>query len=249
MTVAGFNILPGARQALAWTDSETFIDGEPSSHMSKLAVNPLTTTIAVGTGRAALLVETAILLGKCLTFDEAVARLPGHLLDVASHVERDAAARSSATFHIAALVGFSHKRRHLAGVTFDSRNGFVALPARQWFAPRPPDVDAPDDLHGVVATSQAQLEILRRQTPAATGVLVMAEIGPGGISCRPVFDFGRGALLDRPADLSEAGVARRPVQQARPVESVHDRENPDRRQRVLHLGRVAGTLLTAGSSA
>jgi hypothetical protein len=209
LTCVGFSIISPDR-ALLWADAETYAQKAVSGTRSKITINVLAGLIATGTGRVSTLIEGAEEISHRLSFEDALQRLPVALRQATRNPAALAlAARSPMPFQVYAVVGFHHGYRRLVGATFDSRVDFEADLTLQFSAPFAPDLV--EDAESAIAAATAQMVEIKRDTPAATGgTLCIAELGPQGISARPVFDLARGIKLRRPFTFGAEGLDARP---------------------------------------
>jgi hypothetical protein len=196
MTCCGFNIID-PEHALVWADTEVFLDDQPDRHACKVGINKLAGVVTVGTGCLALVRAAADALGRYSSFDQASLELPVELRRAEQDFDMEIAARAPLGLQAQAMVGRSGRYGRIVGVIFRGRDNFApALPARSFLAPEIDDSGEIDGEAAVIAAAQRQLYILQRQIPSATGgLLVIAEIGPDGVRCRPAFDFVAGRLL------------------------------------------------------
>ena len=207
MTICGISVVSPI-SAVTWADSEIFTDEAPSGHACKLAVNALAGILAVATGRLALLRETAAALSDCVSFDEASVRLPERLRQAAlSYCGMDIAARDPLGVNLHAIVGYSHRYGRVVGAIFRGDRDFEpVLPCRRFLAPQFEDPEKVDHELAIITVAQRQLELLRRQSPEASGgALVIAELRAGSIRVRPAFDLASGRMLSRTPALNRLG--------------------------------------------
>jgi hypothetical protein len=203
MSILGFEIVAPDR-AFAWCDTEVFAGmapGEPCGHGQKMAANPLAASVLTGTGRMGPFRDAADAFGACLTFDEALRKLPAAMrLGARSYTADEISARAPLVGQLFGMVGFSHSRGSIVGATFDLADDFEpVVPRRRWRSPAGDGHSHVVDLHSAISLAAQQLDELRQELVAASGgALIFAEITPAEIRCGPVFDFISGCLLTRP---------------------------------------------------
>jgi hypothetical protein len=208
MTVCGFSVLSPAH-AVLWADSEVFAANEPVGHRVKLGVNALAGVAMIGLGTMSIFHEAQTELQRHNTFDQVIEKMPQALVGAyRSFTELPIAAASSCCSTVG-IVGYSHRRRRLLGVLLQGPE-FEPMMLADFAAPELAEPGALTDNHAVIAAAQVQLVALRRSLPQAKGgVLLMAEVGPGGVRCGQVFDFERGDLVRWPRALGRKQGARR----------------------------------------
>lgn len=198
MTCCGFQIISPDR-AVAWVDTEVFVDNAPDGHNAKLFVGALAATVAIGTGRMAIVFDAAEVVIRSLSFDDAVAALPGTLRRaVRSYSLTEIAARAPIEGGAVALVGFSRKYGTIIGAVFPHGRDFEpVIPMRSFLSPPLPNGSCyAGNRDAVISIAAEQLVELQCDVPLATGgALVVAEIGRGGVRCGPVFDMRQGREL------------------------------------------------------
>jgi hypothetical protein len=205
MTVLGFHVTAPDR-AFAWCDSEVFSGteaGVPAGHVLKMGVHALGNFVIVGTGRIGPFRDALDAVVMAQTFDDAIAKLPDAMrLACRAYSSEEISARAPLRGQTIAAVGFSHSRGAIVGATFDLTSDFEpVMPRRQYLSPAI-DGGYVADHHSAISVADRQLVALRRQIPDASGgVLILAEITPSGINCRPLFDFTKGCLLSQPPAL------------------------------------------------
>lgn len=209
MTVCGMKLV-SARRAVIWADTECFgsdTNAPNGSSAQKLAVSATTATALVTAGLLELHRAAAAALHDSCSCDEAVTEMPGALraaLRDGCAASPDFAALAPAKATSIAMVGWSHRRRRLAGTIFLSECDFEPIEIWQFASPAVPLCWLGEGDHALINVAGAQLEALRRSYPAAQGgVLVAAEItgaaAPGpAVRCGPLWDFEAGRTIRWP---------------------------------------------------
>ncbi|HEX3919177.1 MAG TPA: hypothetical protein VHW60_17710 [Caulobacteraceae bacterium] len=195
MTCLGFQILAPDR-AVAWADSEVFVDDEPDGDRCKLFVNPLARFVVVGSGRMAIFTDAVEAMTRYLTFDEAVSELPGALRRSARHYsDTEIAARAPLDSATVAVVGSSQQYGRIVGAVLHLHRDFEPLtPQPSYLSPYVAGAGRlTTDRHGIISIASEQLVELRRFLPLASGgALVTAEVTREGVRCGPTFDLRQG---------------------------------------------------------
>ncbi|MEI9987146.1 MAG: hypothetical protein WDN69_30755 [Aliidongia sp.] len=167
MTVCGF-VVTDQRTAFAWSDSETYLDGEPSGHVSKMAVNPLTGVVGVGAGIHVALIEAAGTMRLATGLDQVAALLPFTLCRVMEPKyweARGLAALSADEGGSYGVVGWSAKFGRIVGYRFRTATRFAPELVHSFGSPHVAQILGlvsyamePADL---VDAAIAQLEVVR----------------------------------------------------------------------------------------
>ena len=179
MTVCGF--VKGGGHAWIWADGETYEDGRPlPKGANKLCVSR-SGFVATGTGYWSLLdrfLDQVYCLGAA-TFDDAAARLPA-TLRAASSAKREALGSqygSAARFALIAADGEA-----VRAAVFEEARDFRPFEPDAWSSPYV-DATPPRSAADVLAFAQAQLRLVRRKIPEATGKLLrIARVGAGKVA-------------------------------------------------------------------
>jgi|SRR6185437_11527881 len=230
MTCCGFEIISPDR-AIAWCDTESYVDDAPGEHVSKLAVNPFASLLAVGAGLHLLIRAAAMEIAASRGFDHSEIWLPPALKQAARQFGGAEARSCSDSSVTIGLVGFSQRLGRLVGAVVDQAATAPIFTSRFSSPSINEFVDGED---AVIAAVNDQMEIIRRQisTDAGAGAVLMAEINGPTITVRPIFDLARGLPIRRAREFTAAISDRRTVHSA-------DTGN------ITERGRLAGSMHSA----
>jgi len=185
LTVCGFSI--GDGQAWAWADAEAYDDGAPSGRdVRKMGVS-VGGAVVIGAGDASVVGEVAQVAAQLKTTALLVA--VETMAEAAQYVA--AAKRGLRESRGAALPPSSHfgvvgvEGGRLRGFTMRQAEGFRLVEVEAWASPA--SASQPRSAAEVLAVALAQLEIIKREFPGATGrALTIAKIGPLGVATTTV---------------------------------------------------------------
>ncbi|MBV8590278.1 MAG: hypothetical protein JO212_09505 [Acetobacteraceae bacterium] len=198
MTICGISVVAPDR-AVCWADSALLGRGE----VSKLAVNVLAGIVATGAGHGGLLSEADQAVHHAVSLEDVLQRLSGRM-------RRPSITACRSAYGVAG---------------FDSGLGrMVAYVLRSpFFRPEPttlfthPAIEAPrpESALAAVDIALAQLVALREEMPGVSGgVLSVAELTPGGVFARVLFDLDAQEFIDGPRNRSKGDAISVPDQVA-----------------------------------
>ena len=190
MTILGFRVASPSC-AVAWCDSETYVDDAPGGEICKLAIGALAGIMGAGTGTVDMILDAGEVVQRSPTLEDVVASLPFVLRDAQRQALQTHGARPWASGSAYAVVGRCAHFGRVVGYVFRAADDFAPLLTSRFAYP---EIGMADrmvaDEQGVVSAALQQIATLRRTLPAATGrTLMMAELHGRRVMARPVFDL------------------------------------------------------------
>jgi hypothetical protein len=186
MTILGICVCSPDR-ALAWADTQTFVNGMAAGRVPKLTINATARIIGAGAGWDSLMERADAAVIRAMSLEEVVEGLPAMLRHASASLASSRRDPESFTSNVFALVGFSMRWCRMVGYVFDAQQYFEPRRVSNFCTPVSHELAAMcpgsiDDISGIAVQQLADLS--RSYDRPVGGPVTAAILTPQSVSAR-----------------------------------------------------------------